>query len=339
MLLYYLATGTMIPMRYVLAAIFSCWLVAAQPVPWIIDTDGGTDDYLAIAYLLAKPNVEIEAIATVNGLSSPAAGARTVSRILQLAGRTAIPVRTGGRAALSKAEFPAEWRKMSEELPGVVLPAAPERAAQTAESYYLARLKRPARILALGPLTNLALVLQKNPALARNIRELVVMGGAVHVPGNLKDGDLLKTNNTTAEWNIYLDPAAAADVFRRVTTIKLVPLDATNRVPFRLEHVARFAQLTSPLGKLVAQILKLDEPIIREGYYYAWDPLAAVAAAEPAFGSFDAVAVEVSLAPGEEGRTKPVAQGGARVGVLRDPAPAAFHEEFYRAFTQVRKKR
>jgi pyrimidine-specific ribonucleoside hydrolase len=194
------------------------------------------------------------------------------------------------------------------------------------------RLQKPARILALGPLTNLALALRRDPGLAKNIQTLVIMGGAIHVPGNLPDGGYYQTANRTAEWNLYIDPEAAEIVFRAVRTIRLVPLDATNRVPFRTEHVAAFArQAAGTLGGFMKQILKMDEPLIREGIMYAWDPLAAVAAAEPAKVPMRAAAVAIRLNKNEEGRTAPVA-GRANIQAALDANERAFHEEFLGAF-------
>lgn len=305
--------------------------LAAQ-TPWIVDTDAGTDDYMAIAYLLAKPNVRIEAIASVNGLSGAHQGAEIAARIVQLSGQKGIPVFVGAARALrSEAAFPAEWRKMSEELPGVALPPLRARV-EAASAFYLSRLQRPARILALGPLTNLALVLQKEPSLARNIQELVIMGGAVDVPGNLGDGGFLKTKNRWAEWNIYMDPEAAEAVFRLVPALKLVPLDATNRVPFRVEHVRAFEKMMSPLGKFVAGILRLDEPMIRDGYYFAWDPLAAVVAAEPGFAKLSPASLGVRLTGDEAGRTVRVKDGKPSYRIAVPPPAEAFHREFSRAF-------
>lgn len=309
----------------------------AQPA-WLVDTDAGSDDYLAIAYLLAKPNFRIEAITSVNGLSGAAAGARMVTRILTAAGRRDIPVYAGAERPLQGDHaFPAEWRKLSEELPGVPLPAfTGTLPTQTAEAYLTQRLQKPARILALGPLTNLALVLQKHPALARNIQQLVIMGGAVHVNGNLKDGDAFKTTNATAEWNIFIDPLAAAYVFEQVARpMKLVALDATNQVPFRLEHIRAFERRaqTTALGRLVTAILRMDEPMIKEGYYYAWDPLAAVVAANPGFGSSLPMTLRVSQQGGEEGRTI-MAKGYPNVQLLIQPEATRFHAEFLEAFVR-----
>src|SRR5262249_44068654 len=131
------------------------------------------------------------------------------------------------------APFPDAWRKTCDELPGVRLPAASRKPeARSAADFLAARFERPgARILALGPLTNLAEALRHVP---RADAEVVIMGGAIRVPGNLGDGGFFRTNNTEAEWNIFHDPAAARIVFEsgpRMRLIRLIPLDATNRVP------------------------------------------------------------------------------------------------------------
>src|SRR6266851_9976504 len=133
----------------------------AQTNSVIIDTDAGSDDLMAIAFLLAHPSVRIEAITIANGLAHVDPGSRNLIRLLELSGRRDVPVFAGRSTPLrGNAEFPADWRKTSDELPGVTLPTAsrqpePKRAAE----YFVERLKdraHPVRIVALGPLTNLA---------------------------------------------------------------------------------------------------------------------------------------------------------------------------------------
>jgi len=321
--------------RFSLFIALAASLAGAAPQDWIVDTDAGTDDYLAIAYLLRHPGVRLEAITSVNGLSHARPGAEVAQRILELAGQRSTPVYAGAERPLAgNAAFPGEWRKMSEELPGVKLPALQGSLAPgTAADYLAARLRRPARILALGPLTNLALVLRKNPALARNIEQLVIMGGAVNVPGNLGDGDLFQTGNRLAEWNIFVDPQAAAEVFALVKSIRLVPLDATNKVPVRTKHIREFERAaTGPLGYFVTQILQLDEPMIKDGYYYAWDPLAAMVAAEPGLFTLTRAHISISQRAGEEGRTVPGFQLPPNVEVLLTAPALRFHTEFFNAF-------
>ena len=271
-----------------LALILLAFFAAAQAQPVIIDTDAGTDDVMAIAFLASNASVRIEAVTVVNGLAHPQAGARNIRRLLDLAGRSDVPVFAGRDTPLrGNAEFPAEWRKISDDLPGVTLPAvsSPPEARRAAD-YLVERLRdraRPVHILALGPMTNLAEALKRKPEIASTIQELVIMGGALHVSGNLRDGDIFKTDNKSAEWNMFIDPFAARVVFRSGVPIRLIPLDATNKVPVDLAFLERFrAGTRTPLAKVVAQVLESDRAFIQAGFFYAWDPLAAVALVHPA---------------------------------------------------------
>src|SRR5579864_7802679 len=121
----------------------------------IVDTDAGTDDLMAIAFLLSRSDIHVEAITIVNGMAHVPAGGRNVLRLLALAGRTDIPVFLGRETPLSgNNEFPAEWRRASDELPGISLPdatRAPE--SRSAVDYLSKRLldaAHPVQVLALG---------------------------------------------------------------------------------------------------------------------------------------------------------------------------------------------
>ena len=284
-------------------------LPAAAQHPILIDTDAGTDDLMAIAFLASHPTLRIEAVTVVNGLAHPDSGANNIARLLDLAGRKDIPVFAGRERPLEgKAEFPAEWRKMSDELPGVTLPkSARPPESRRAVDYLVERLKDqtpPVRILALGPLTNLAEALRREPSIAPAIQELVIMGGALRVPGNLGDGGVFQTSNTTAEWNIFIDPLAARIVFRSGIPIRLIPLDATNKVPVDLAFLAKFqAGARSPMAQVVGQILQTERAFIEEGVFYAWDPLAAVALLHPAVVRTTNIHIDIRQDPPEQGRT------------------------------------
>src|SRR5258706_6633085 len=309
----------------------------AQTNSVIIDTDAGSDDLMAIAFLLAHPSVSIEAITIANGLAHVDAGARNMVRLLELSGHKEVPVFAGRSTPLrGNAEFPAEWRKTSSELPGVNLPTAsrqpePKRAAE----YFLTRLKNhrhQVRILALGPLTHLAEALKRDPSIAGAIREIVITGGAIEVPGNLGDGDVFKTNNKTAEWNIFVDPLAARIVFHSRIPIRLIPLDATNKVPIDLAFLREFqAEAKSPLAKFVAQVLETDRKFIEDGYFYAWDPLAAVALLHPGVVKTSRMHIDVRQDLPEDGRTVQT-PGRANADVALDADAIAFRKIFREAF-------
>ncbi|HYL72902.1 MAG TPA: nucleoside hydrolase [Bryobacteraceae bacterium] len=325
----------MAQLRFLLAILFAAAIAQAQPPALIIDTDAGSDDLMAISFLLAHPSVHIEAITVANGLAHVDAGARNLVRLLELRGRINIPVFAGRSTPLrGNAEFPAEWRKTSDELPGVTLPAASRPPEPRKAADYLVGQKRPVRILALGPLTNLAEALNREPSIAANIQEIVIMGGAVRVPGNLTDGDLFKTPNKTAEWNIFVDPFAARIVFRSGIPIRLIPLDATNKVPIDLAFLRDFsASVHSPLGRFVTQVLESDKKSIEDGYFYAWDPLAAVALLHPAVVKTRRLHIDVLQDPPQDGRTMQ-APGTPNAAVALDADAAAFRRIFLQAFQQ-----
>jgi len=311
----------------------------AQTTPILIDTDAGSDDFMAVALLLSDPSVTIDAITVVNGLAHVGPGARNMTRLLDLAGRGRVPVFAGRVAPLrGTAEFPAEWRKIADDLPGVDLPAssrAPE--SKPAAAYLVERLRRgpPVRILALGPLTNLAEALTHDHSIAKNIQEIVIMGGALHVPGNLGDGGVFHTNNTTAEWNIFVDPLAASIVFKSGIPIRLIALDATNKVPIGPEFLREFeSKAHSPLGRAVAAVLKADEETINAGIFYAWDPLAAAALLKPAIVKTVPVHIDVRQDPPEEGRTAET-PGKPNANVAVDADAPAFRALFLEAFTRT----
>jgi pyrimidine-specific ribonucleoside hydrolase len=304
----------------------------------IIDTDAGSEDLMAIAFLLSRPDIHVEAITIENGMAHVPAGGRNVLRLLALAGRNEIPVFLGRETPISGSqEFPAEWRLASDELPGITLPE-PTRAvdSRSAADYLLKRLldaAHPIQVLALGPLTNLAEVFSRTPRAARTGRQLVILGGAVRVSGNLGDGGSSKTDNGSAEWNMFIDPAAAKIVFTSGAPIRLVPLDATQRVPIDMALFEQFkSRASTPLANFVAQVLAADREQIRQGYYFARDPLAAAVLANPAVVTLRPLAIEISDKPGELGRTVETKNRRANAQVAVDADDLRFRDVFMTAF-------
>ena len=310
--------------------------LAARAADLIIDTDAGTDDFMAIAYLLARGNVKIEAVTLANGLAHPGAGAENVLRLLELAGRRAVPVYIGrDRPMRGSAAFPAEWRKESDRLGARLANASRKPERESAGEFLARRLKTPARMLALGPLTNLGEAIERGARLSGS--EITIMGGAVRVAGNLGGGGAFKTNNTTAEWNLYVDPHAASLVFGSGARIRLVPLDATNRVKMDLAFLKEFAAAASgPLGNYVREVLESERDKVVEGYFYAWDPLAAVSLTEPGVCRFEHLAIEVKQHGPEAGRTAEAAGKPANAEVALDADGAKFRHAFLRAFARAR---
>lgn len=174
----------------------------------LLDVDTGIDDSLALLLAAATPEVDLVAVTTVGGNVPVAQVAENTRAVLELAGRSDVPVALGHERPLVKDLATAEDthgpRGLGHaELPPATRPLDPRSAAallvETARA-------RPGEItlVTLGPLTNLALALQREPALPRLLRGWTLMGGAYGVPGN---------TTPTAEWNIYVDPDAARQAF------------------------------------------------------------------------------------------------------------------------------
>ncbi|HEX7567723.1 MAG TPA: nucleoside hydrolase, partial [Anaerolineaceae bacterium] len=208
----------------------------------IIDTDMARDDWMAILYLLNRPDVDVKAITvTGTGEAHCVPGVRNALRLVALAGYHPIPVACGREAPLQGNHvYPQAWRDLVDNLVGLTLPDGtnPDPGVDAVQllTQIVQSSPEKVKILALGPLTNLAEAFQAAPGLVDNIGWIYIMGGAVHVPGNLR-ADV--SGNTTAEWNIYIDPRAANIVFDSGASVTLVGLDATNHVPLTMDFYRR----------------------------------------------------------------------------------------------------
>lgn len=180
------------------------------------------------------------------------------------------------------------------------------------------------RVLTLGPMTNLADALARDPALAGRLESVYAMGGAPFVPGNVRFGG--PPDNAVPEWNIYVDPTAAQTVVDSGIAVRLVSLDGTNQVPVTPEWAERVQRdATGPGARVLAELLA-GHPYMTDGTYFLWDPLAAALAAGHPIGSFSAARVDVEEDDGHEaGFTRPV-DGAANVEYLRTADRAAAEE-------------
>ncbi|MFF0742896.1 nucleoside hydrolase [Streptomyces sp. NPDC004111] len=196
------------------------------PRPLLMDCDTGVDDALALLYLALSPDVDLRAVTTVGGNTAARQAAVNSLQVLELVGRTDIPVAAGADRTL-RGSLPHYATHVhgdngigNVELPAPTAPVADEDAVEL-----IIETARQAdgelSLLATAPLTNLALALRREPRLPELIRGLTVMGGAVHHPGNI---------TPVAEANIGNDPEAAALVLAAGwRDLTIVPLDVTMR--------------------------------------------------------------------------------------------------------------
>ncbi|MGB9358815.1 MAG: nucleoside hydrolase [Acidimicrobiia bacterium] len=249
-------------------------------LPIIVDTDVSLDDAMAIPYLLRRPDIEILAV-TVSGTGVAYCedGVSIVLGLLAVSGAESVPVACGSDVPVEGSNaFPSDWRSGMNAMatsgilpPGgsVVDPAASDVIADVAHNSPV-----PPTVLLLGPHTNLAQALRDHPDLETDLAGVFMMGGAVDAAGNTLE-------NPNAEWNLWIDPVADAEVLATDLPISIVPLDATNRVPmtsFFADQLA--AHLTTPEARAVYDLLMLNPGSVASGLSF-WDQLAAVAMVEP----------------------------------------------------------
>jgi 5'-nucleotidase len=307
----------------------------ARRRPVILDTDMGIDSVMGLLYLLKAPEVSLEAITIVHGIADVKPGARNAMRILKLTGDMDIPVARGSRRPLEgRRSFPPFLKGQANTLGDARLPAAAGRPRKRAVDLMIETLSaspEPMTIIAMGPLTNIARALEKQPGIVDKIEEIAVMGGAIEVPGNVGT-PYVGIDNNAAEWNFYLDPQAAVRVLASGVRIRLMPLDATSALPVTPEFVDRVR--TRPRDQASDLLLSLLEAVrdgIDAGWYYFWDVLAAVATARPDVLACRDETIEVVTREGPQlGRTRP-SDGGAPVCVVEQINREAFEDDLLQA--------
>jgi pyrimidine-specific ribonucleoside hydrolase len=307
--------------------------VAADAQPIVIDTDMAADDWLAILYLLGRSDVDIKAI-TVTGAGEAhcTAGTRNALNLVALAGRPEIPVACGREVPLEGGHtFPNDWREAVDGLFGLTLPENSRDVSGESAVAMLTRVisKSPIKIhlIVLGPLTNVAEALQAEPALVINIEMITVMGGAVDVAGNVRLTSSRK--NETAEWNIYVDPRAAAIVFGSGAPITLVPLDATNAVPLTMDFYKRLEKdRSTSVAEFVYDVLTVQKDSIHSAQYYFWDPLAAAVATEKGLTTFEKIPLVVITEDGDDSGRTLESEAGFLIRVAKTTDPERFEALF-----------
>ncbi len=296
------------------------------PIPVILDVDTGIDDSLALLYALASPEADVLAVTCVSGNVEARQVAINTLALLELAGRTDIEVAVGREVPLERqlettpethgprgigyAELPPPARAISERHGvDVIVDAARQRPGEIT-------------LVTLGPLTNLAVALEREPRLPRLLRRHVLMGGAFGAQGN---------TTPTSEWNIHCDPEAAKIVFRAwadaIAADTTVPrpvalgLDVTEGARIGPEHVVALARRAgsqpdddlapAPDDPLAPRMSVASNRVIRfiadalrwyyefhqryDGFYGAFihDPLAVAAALDPGLITTEALYVDV----------------------------------------------
>jgi purine nucleosidase len=235
----------------------------------IIDADPGQDDAVAILLALASPELHVLGITAVAGNVPLALTTRNICQILELADRTDIPVVAGAAQPLQRKLVTAEHVHGTTGLDGITLPAPtmPVQAGEAADFMVRTIRGQPpgsVTLCALGPLTNIALALQRAPDIAQGLQQIVLMGGGCFEGGNI---------TPAAEFNMYVDPHSAKVVLASGTPIVMMPLDVTHRVLTTPARLAALRAVGTRCAVAAADMLAYFERFDVEKYGSTGGPL------------------------------------------------------------------
>ncbi len=203
----------------------------------------------------------------------------------------------------------------------------PKLVAEPGHQFLARKLREadtPVTVLITGPVSNLAAALAAEPRLASKVEEVVWMGGALNVPGNVKDYE----HDGSAEWNVYWDPPSAHTLWQFDVPITIFPLDATNHVDVSMQFLYRLAQQRDyPLSDLAGQCWALTVGVIPsyEYTYFMWDTLTTGYLGAPQHITLKDVRCEVIPNGPSAGRTKVVAEGGKLIKAADKVDVEQFH--------------
>jgi purine nucleosidase len=235
----------------------------------IIDTDPGQDDAVAILLALASPELEVLGITAVCGNVPLDLTEKNARRICELAGRRDIRVFAGAarpllRELVTAEEVHGRTGLNGPTLPEPTMPLQPRHAVDFIIESLMTEAAGSVTLCALGPLTNLALALGREPKIAARVREIVLMGGGFFEGGNV---------TPTAEFNIFVDPHAADIVLKSGAPIVMLPLDATHKALTTTTRIQAFRRLGTGVGVAVAEMLEFFERFDERKYGTDGGPL------------------------------------------------------------------
>jgi len=219
-----------------------------SPIRVVIDTDPGVDDAIAILLALQSPELTVVALTAVAGNSPLEDTARNARRLIDLAHRPDVIVAAGCAEPLGVTDYQGGEVHGKDGLGDLVWdePSTPLDERHAVELLRDVLLEAPTTIVAIGPLTNIAVLAQRYPEVIERVQQLVIMGGA-SFEGNV---------TPAAEFNIWFDPEAAAIVFDQSWPITLMPLDLTHQAFLTDEDLAAFRALGTEVGRRCADMLE-----------------------------------------------------------------------------------
>ena len=295
------------------------------PIPIIVDDDGSPDGLIAMMYFLRNPLFDVRAVTISYGEAHPQVFAQHITQMLSAFGREDIPVGYGNDAPLEGSNaFPDPWREASDNFWGFSIPQATRMITPVPAAALIADIiaesEEPVTIFISGSHTNFAEALRLDPGITANIQDVFIMGGSANVPGNIHS-DWPELDNEVAEWNIWVDPLAAQEVFASGMSLHLVPLDATRQVVWRRNDIPTWESASSPISGFAGDILEWMLDNWSEKGVYIWDLVAAVQATTRSVCPEEIMELEIVTTPGpKQGQTR-VNAGASLIAICLDPLP------------------
>jgi purine nucleosidase len=237
-----------------------------MPRQIIIDCDPSPDDAVAILIALASPEeLEVLAVTAVAGNVPLPLTSKNARKTLELVKRTETPIYAGAAAPLVRRLITAEHVHGRTgfdgfDLPEPTVPLANGFAPDMIVDLVMSRPQGQVTLCCLAPLTNIALALAKEPRLAPQLKEVVLMGGAFSEGGNI---------TPAAEFNIYVDPEAAAKVLSCGVPVTMIPLDCTHQALTTKRRLEKLKAIGTPVSEAFYHLLKFNK--IFDETKYGWE--------------------------------------------------------------------
>jgi purine nucleosidase len=241
----------------------------SAPEKIIIDTDPGQDDAVAILLALASPELDVLGITAVAGNVPLRLTEKNARKVCELAGKPDTKVFAGAirplvRPLVTAEQVHGQTGLNGPDLPEPTMPLQKEHAVDFIVETLLKDESGTVTLCPLGPLTNVALAMIREPKIVGRIKRIVLMGGGFFEGGN---------TTPAAEFNIYVDPHAADVVFKSGVPIVVMPLDVTHKALTTGKRIAAFRELGTKVGIATAEMLEFFERFDEEKYGTEGGPL------------------------------------------------------------------
>jgi purine nucleosidase len=241
--------------EFFITAILSAFFVMTLAIPAfsatkkiIFDTDPGTDDAMALMLALNSPELDVRAVTVVPGNVTARQGLENALRMISLANRCDIPVAAGAQHPLFQKLITAEFWHGKNGLANIELPPSKCKVDSRYGPDLIIEMVHAApheiTLVPIGPLTNIALAVEKDPSIVPLVKEVILMGGSI-TGGNV---------NAAAEANIYNDPEAAQIVFQAGWPLTMVGLDVGDKTLLSAKYLAQLGQTHGPMNDFIYQV-------------------------------------------------------------------------------------